>query len=96
AARRTVPGAETVGGEKAGPPAALPGGGVSLVPGAEGDENLSKAALKNKKKREAKKAKDAEAKRSPGGLAAPKENGESANGTPERRERPRSRSKAGY
>ena len=45
--RREVPGAE---------PAA------SAVPGAEavdGDENLSKAALKNKKKREARKAKDA-------------------------------------
>lgn len=50
--RRGVPGAEPV---------------VNLPPGAtpanaEGDENLSKAALKNKKKREAKKAKEAEAK----------------------------------
>lgn len=53
--RREVPGAETV---EALPPGAAPGGGVSLTPG-EGDENLSKAALKNKKKREAKKAKDA-------------------------------------
>jgi translation initiation factor 2A len=57
---RYVPGAEAVEPEH--PPGAAPGGGVSLVPGAEpvavvaADENLSKAALKNKKKREAKKA----------------------------------------
>ena len=55
-----VPGAEAA--EPALPAGAAPGGGVSLgVPGATpvdaiGDENLSKAALKNKKKREAKKA----------------------------------------
>jgi translation initiation factor 2A len=56
--RRQVPGAETV--EPALPPGAAP---ATAIPGAaEGDENLSKAALKNKKKREAKKAKDAEAK----------------------------------
>jgi translation initiation factor 2A len=48
--RRSIPGAETV-------PEALPPG-TPGVP-AEGDENLSKAALKNKKKREAKKAKEA-------------------------------------
>jgi translation initiation factor 2A len=54
--------------------------------GADGDENLSKAALKNKKKREAKKAKEAEAKAS-GGLA-PEANGDG----PQRNERSRSKS----
>ncbi|KAK4960439.1 hypothetical protein LTR10_003335 [Elasticomyces elasticus] len=90
AGRRAVPGAETVDPKAAPGAAALPGGGVSLT--TDGDENLSKAALKNKKKREAKKAKDAEAKGS-GGLTAP---GSSESGTPERRqERPRSRSRGG-
>ncbi|MCJ1311412.1 hypothetical protein MMC25_005083 [Agyrium rufum] len=56
--RREVPGAEPVAEDK--PPVASP---------AEGDENLSKAALKNKKKREAKKAKDAAEKSA--NLAAP-------------------------
>jgi translation initiation factor 2A len=91
---RVVPGAETVEPKNL-PPGAAPGGGVSLA--ADGDENLSKAALKNKKKREAKKAKEAEAKAA--GLAAPNENGDgtsSANRSPERRDRPRSRSKSGY
>jgi translation initiation factor 2A len=60
--RRQVPGAEPVDDL---PPGATPASG--LTGGADGDENLSKAALKNKKKREAKKAKDAEAKA--GGLA---------------------------
>jgi translation initiation factor 2A len=55
--RRHVPGAETV---DVLPQGATPAGGPSG--GVDGDENLSKAALKNKKKREAKKAKDAEAK----------------------------------
>jgi translation initiation factor 2A len=55
--RRHVPGAETV---DVLPPGATPAGGPSG--GVDGDENLSKAALKNKKKRESKKAKDAEAK----------------------------------
>jgi len=93
--RRAVPGAETVDPRL--PPGAAPGGGVSLAQ--DGDENLSKASLKNKKKREAKKAKDAEAKA--GGLA-PAENG-NGNTTaapptrsPDRRDRPRSQSKAGY
>ncbi|KAL8793985.1 MAG: hypothetical protein Q9195_003391 [Heterodermia aff. obscurata] len=45
--KREVPGAE----------GAVEADGV--VPGADGDENLTKTALKNKKKREAKKAKDA-------------------------------------
>jgi translation initiation factor 2A len=60
ARRREVPGAEPV--EQL-PPGAAAGGGVSLTPGAEGDEGLSKAALKNKKKREARKAKEAAAER---------------------------------
>ena len=55
--RRFVPGAEPT--EL--PPGAAPGGGVSLTGTGEGadGEGLSKAALKNKKKREAKKAKEA-------------------------------------
>ena len=48
--KREVPGAETVANDT---PGAAP------AAAAEGDENLSKAAAKNKKKREAKKAKDA-------------------------------------
>jgi translation initiation factor 2A len=90
--RRQVPGAEPV--DKL-PPGAAPVNGP--VPGtAEGDENLSKAALKNKKKREAKKAKDAEAKAAglnliPDGPAASNDHR-----SPERRDRrehQRSRSK---
>ena len=94
--RREVPGAETV--EPRLPPGAAPGGGVSLT--TDGDENLSKAALKNKKKREAKKAKEAEVKA--GGLTAPTENGVGAQASPsrspERRNRSPSRnqSKSGY
>jgi translation initiation factor 2A len=90
--RRQVPGAETVDTL---PPGAAPANGPA--PGtAEGDENLSKAALKNKKKREAKKAKDAEAKAA--GLT-PTPDGPAAGGdnrSPERRDRrehQRSRSK---
>jgi translation initiation factor 2A len=56
--RREVPGAEAA--HEPLPPGAAPGGGVSLTPGADvGEEKLSKAAAKNKKKREAKKAKEA-------------------------------------
>ncbi|KAI9738317.1 MAG: hypothetical protein M1834_008815 [Cirrosporium novae-zelandiae] len=51
--KREVPGAEP-----ALPPGPAPGGGVSLTL-ADGDEKLSKAAAKNKKKREAKKAREA-------------------------------------
>jgi translation initiation factor 2A len=91
--RRQVPGAEPVDNL---PPGAAPASGG--VPGAaEADENLSKAALKNKKKREAKKAKDAEAKAA--GLNpsadAPVAGGD--NRSPERRDRrdhQRSRSKS--
>lgn len=50
--RREVPGAEPVEPQI---PGAAPGGGVAI----NGDEALSKAALKNKRKREAKKAKEA-------------------------------------
>nr|POE48305.1 eukaryotic translation initiation factor 2a [Quercus suber] len=83
--RREVPGAETV--EPKVVPGAAAGGGVSLV--ADADENLSKAALKNKKKREAKKLKEAEAKTA--GLSTPVENGSS---NASRKDRPRSRSKS--
>lgn len=54
--RREVPGAELA---ESLPPGAAPGGGVSLTGTGEGDGELSKAALKNKKKREAKKAREA-------------------------------------
>ncbi|KAJ5667988.1 uncharacterized protein N7477_006558 [Penicillium maclennaniae] len=54
--RREIPGAEPV--EEYLPPGAAPGGGVPLPAGA--DEKLSKSAAKNKKKREAKKARDDE------------------------------------
>lgn len=54
--RREVPGAELA---ESLPPGAAPGGGVSLTGTAEADGEMSKAALKNKKKREAKKAKEA-------------------------------------
>jgi translation initiation factor 2A len=57
--RRQVPGAE-LAADPILPPGAAPGGGVSLAGATEvADENLSKTALKNKKKREAKKAKEA-------------------------------------
>ena len=55
--RRDVPGAETSENPSSLPPGAAPGGGVSLNVD-NGDESLSKTALKNKKKREAKKAKE--------------------------------------
>ncbi|KAK4941209.1 hypothetical protein LTR28_008961 [Elasticomyces elasticus] len=92
--RREVPGAEAA--ESTLPPGAAPGGGVSLTGTPDGDENLSKSALKNKKKREAKKAKDAEAKVTT--LAAPaadRVNGSSGHNS-ERWDRPRSRSKSGH
>lgn len=93
--RRDVPGAEPVN--------ALPPGAEPAVPAVDvGDENLSKAALKNKKKREAKKLKDAEAKAA-GLAAAPAGTGNgngngvlSDNRSPDRRDmgRERSRSKS--
>ena len=76
--KREVPGAEAATEADA------------VVPGADGDENLTKTALKNKKKREAKKAKDA-ADRAAG--LAPKTDGilpaptPSSSRSPERRDR---------
>lgn len=99
--RNFVPGAEPV--EPTLPPGAAPGGGVSLSGTGEGaDENLSKAALKNKKKREAKKAKDAEAAQQGKTLNAPAQefNGapqgsRGASRSPERRGH-HQRSRSGY
>jgi translation initiation factor 2A len=89
--RRQIPGAELASSL---PPGAAPANGTAGA--AEGDENLSKAALKNKKKREAKKAKEAEAKAA--GLNATADGPSPGNETrsPERRDRrehQRSRSK---
>ncbi|KAI1136416.1 translation initiation factor eIF-2A [Hypoxylon sp. FL0543] len=69
--RRQVPGAEFLeSGSRS-----VPGAAPAEVPGANGDENLSKSALKNKKKRNNKKAKDTENKdgerKDAGGLAPP-------------------------
>ncbi|KAF2868873.1 eukaryotic translation initiation factor-like protein subunit eIF2A [Massariosphaeria phaeospora] len=95
--RRDVPGAETVDSL---PPGAAPGGGVSLTGTGEGDEAMSKAALKNKKKREAKKAREAAEKAA--NLAAdginPPTGPASGGRSPERRDprgHQRSRSKNG-
>ncbi|KAF2707459.1 eukaryotic translation initiation factor-like protein subunit eIF2A [Pleomassaria siparia CBS 279.74] len=85
--RREVPGAELADPL---PPGAAPGGGVSLTGTQEGDEAMSKAALKNKKKREAKKAKEAAERAA--GLVADGSNPNLATGhssagrSPERRE----------
>ena len=96
--KREVPGAEAASEDQSAGavPGATPGGA------AEGDENLSKAALKNKKKREAKKAKDAADKAA--GLAPNADGAATATPTglgesrsPERRDRrghERSRSKS--
>jgi translation initiation factor 2A len=89
--RRQVPGAETLEHEV---PGAFPVSGD--VPGAAADENLSKAALKNKKKRENKK-KEQDAQKAAGLSPAP--DGTSTSGdnrSPDRsnrREHQRSRSK---
>ncbi|KAF2176424.1 translation initiation factor eIF-2A [Zopfia rhizophila CBS 207.26] len=97
--RREVPGAELA---EPLPPGAAPGGGVSLTGTGEADEAMSKAALKNKKKREAKKAKEAAEKAV--SLAAnadgvtPPTGPASGNRSPERRDgrgHQRSRSKNG-
>ncbi|KAI4627586.1 uncharacterized protein J4E87_004150 [Alternaria ethzedia] len=88
--RREVPGAEAA---ETLPPGAAPGGGVSLTGAQDGDGELSKAALKNKKKREAKKAREAADKAA--GLGADGANVPNGAGrSPERRQR--SRSKSGY
>ncbi|KAF2641631.1 translation initiation factor eIF-2A [Massarina eburnea CBS 473.64] len=96
--RREVPGADTA---ESLPPGAAPGGGVSLTGTGEGEGEgeLSKAALKNKKKREAKKAREAAEKAS--GLGADGVQPGPTNGrSPERRndrtQRSRSKSGAGY
>jgi translation initiation factor 2A len=87
--RREVPGAEPV---EFVPPGAAPGGGVALPPGAEGaavDEKLSKSAAKNKKKREAKKAKETADKEGAGGELAPPtgpQQGQRLQPSPDRRE----------
>ncbi|KAF2237390.1 translation initiation factor eIF-2A [Viridothelium virens] len=75
--RREVPGAEAA--EPNLPPGASAEGGVSLAGTGEGKDeaNLSKAAMKNKKKREAKKAKEAEQK----ATALVAGEGEAVNGT---------------
>lgn len=81
ARKRVVPGAEVISED----------GGVALTAGnVEGDDNLSKAAIKNKKKREAKKVKDA-ADRAAG--LAPEADGTplltppNSTGSPERKDR---------
>ncbi|OTA66018.1 translation initiation factor eIF-2A [Hypoxylon sp. EC38] len=68
--RRQVPGAEFLESGSRSVPGAAPAEG----PGANGDETLSKAALKNKKKRNNKKTKDTEnrdGEKNAGGLAPP-------------------------
>lgn len=60
--RREVPGAAT-----ADVPGAAPGGGVSLAGALDGDAQLSKSALKNKKKREAAKRAKEQGEGAPGG-----------------------------
>ncbi|KAI0475087.1 translation initiation factor eIF-2A [Xylariaceae sp. FL0804] len=65
-ARRQVPGAELL---ESGP-RTVPGAAPASVPGVNGDDNLSKAALKNKKKRNNKKTKEADGAQD-GGLAPP-------------------------
>lgn len=92
--RKQVPGAEPVESSIPGAAPAVPGATMT-----EGDENLSKAALKNKKKREAKKLKEQEAKAA--GLATPDAKSNTTEGrSPERRnqrnqERSRSKGREG-
>ncbi|KAI1433789.1 translation initiation factor eIF-2A [Xylaria sp. CBS 124048] len=64
--RRQVPGADLLETGARSVPGASP-----AVPGAAGEEGISKAALKNKKKRNNKKNKDADGQTNPGGLAPP-------------------------
>ncbi|KAJ4291148.1 hypothetical protein N0V90_010346 [Kalmusia sp. IMI 367209] len=95
--RREVPGAEPVDTL---PPGAAPGGGVSLTGTGEAEGELSKAALKNKKKREAKKAREAAEKASALGAEGinPPSGPANAGRSPERRDahgQQRSRSKSG-
>ena len=93
--RRDVPGAEPAGEYV--PPGAAPGGGVALPPGAETEEKLPKSAAKNKKKREAKKARESAEKNYPTAeavteLAPPR--GQHPSPSPDRRGPERNRSKA--
>lgn len=96
--RRDVPGAEPAGEYV--PPGAAPGGGVALPPGAETEEKLTKSAAKNKKKREAKKARENAEKNYPvadavtelSELAPPR--GQYPSPSPDRRGHERNRSKA--
>lgn len=97
---RVVPGAEPVEDKVPLPPGAAPGGGVSLTGTGEGadGEPLSKAAKKNAKKREAKKAAAAAAARGEGAgtnLAAEQSGGrgKSKSRSPEGRGHQRSRSR---
>ncbi|KAF2433846.1 translation initiation factor eIF-2A [Tothia fuscella] len=98
--RRQVPGAE-LATESALPPGAAPGGGVSLAGTGEGaDENLSKAALKNKKKREAKKAKEAAERQEKGlevgGLENAPKGPRGMSRSPERRPGHHQRNRSGF
>ncbi|KAI1822198.1 translation initiation factor eIF-2A [Xylaria intraflava] len=67
--RRQVPGADLL---EAGA-RSIPGSAPAQAPGAAGEDGLSKTALKNKKKRNNKKAKDADGQSGAGGLAPPTE-----------------------
>ncbi|KAI0904092.1 eukaryotic translation initiation factor eIF2A-domain-containing protein [Ustulina deusta] len=83
--RRQVPGADLLeSGVRS-----VPGAAAAPVPGSAGDEGLSKTALKNKKKRNNKKAKEADGQTGTGGLAPPaQEHGPSSGNegrSPERR-----------
>ncbi|KAI1174458.1 translation initiation factor eIF-2A [Nemania sp. FL0916] len=87
--RRQVPGADLL--ETA--TRSVPGAAAVQVPGAAGaDEGLSKTALKNKKKRNNKKVKEAEGQNGAGGLAPPAQEYGSISGnegrSPERRGHP--------
>ncbi|KAI1347260.1 translation initiation factor eIF-2A [Xylaria sp. FL0043] len=65
--RRQVPGADLLEtGARS-----VPGAALAQVPGVAGDEGLSKTALKNKKKRNNKKAKEGDSPAGAGGLAPP-------------------------
>ncbi|KAL9106052.1 MAG: hypothetical protein Q9227_008895 [Pyrenula ochraceoflavens] len=96
ARRREVPGAEMADDPSPLPPGAAPGGGVSLTPDDGSGEKLSKAAAKNKKKREAKKAKETAEKEIGGGTLSPDPGPHAAasrrtpNRSPERRGAPQS------
>jgi translation initiation factor 2A len=85
--RREVPGADPASNL---PPGAAPGGGVSLSGTGEADGELSKAAQKNKKKREAKKAREAADKAA--GLTVDGANGSNAGASERHDSRQRSQS----